>query len=171
MLSVAVLLADGKTYGKRAVGVEVQQTQPVRVKVDDLPFSETFTRTPSVYISLRAGVNVGGKYVYTTLPGLPQGSSLYGITCTQDKEDFDTTDYFSPGNADNQATISLCEVDLSGVQGESVYLHLSGMLDVANEADLTTAQMRVKAGVDGRDILASLDGSTVQQSNGYDKDW
>lgn len=171
VLSVAALLADGKTYGKRAVGVEVQHTQPVRVNVNDLPFSETFTRTPSVYISLSAGANVEGKYVYTTLPGLPQGSSLYGITCTQDKEDFDTTNYFSPSNADNQATISLCEVDLSGVHGESVYLHLSGMLDVADEGDLTTAQMRVKAGVEGKDILASLDGSTVQQSNGYDQDW
>lgn len=142
VFSVATRAGNG--YGKRAVGVLNTPSNPLVIKSGSLPFSETFLRYPSIYFWPKAGANVEVLYRNQSVGDVPPGSSFVGLRCNRDLQAFDTNSYFSPANADNMASLTLCELDLTDVAAtEPLVLHISGMLVSAEESDLSTARMRV----------------------------
>ena len=101
----------GNGYGKRAVGVLNTPSNPLVIKSASLPFSETFLRYPSIYFSPKAGANAEVLYRNQSVGDVPPGSSFVGLRCNRDLPTFDTSSYFSPTNADNMASLTLCELD------------------------------------------------------------
>lgn len=159
----------GNGYGKRAVGVLNTPSNPLVIKSASLPFSETFLRYPSIYFSPKAGANAEVLYRNQSVGDVPPGSSFVGLRCNRDLPTFDTSSYFSPTNADNMASLTLCELDLTGVAtADKLVLHISGMLVSADDSDLSTARMRVL--LDGAP-LADLQGALEQQATGKTQEW
>lgn len=144
-------------------------SNPLVIRSGSLPFSETFLRYPSIYFWPKAGANAEVLYRNQSVGDVPPGSSFVGLRCKRDLQAFDTNSYFSPANADNMASLTLCELDLTGVAAtEPLVLHISGMLVSADDSDLSTARMRVL--LDGAP-LADLQGALEQQATGKNQEW
>ena len=113
VFAVRAKLADG-AVGPRSLGVLVEEGTPLTIKKDDLPFRETFTMLPPPSATLQWGENIT-PWSTPTFPEfkMPVGSQIY---VAQAEEDATSS---VPFNLENTLTISLCDVDLSGVPAGS----------------------------------------------------
>ena len=113
VFAVRAKLADG-AVGPRSLGVLVEEGTPLTITKDDLPFRETFTMLPPPSATLQWGENIT-PWSTPTFPEfkMPVGSQIY---VAQAEEDATSS---VPFNLENTLTISLCDVDLSGVPAGS----------------------------------------------------
>jgi len=172
VFTVAAKLPGGANYGKRAVGVLATYSAPVRLTAADLPFVESFAKYPSRFFVPRTGENVDARYVNRNYTDITV-SNLFGLVCTKECDNFNSDNYFDKSrNASNTGTFTLCDLDLTGIPaGQKVLLHIYGSLAVADENDLSTAQMRVKAGAHGDQILTNLEGKEKNIGGLHNQDW
>jgi peptidase S8 and S53 subtilisin kexin sedolisin len=169
----AVAVKTGpSSWGIRSKGVLGSYAVPVKLTEQQLPFHDYFKQIPHKYFSIKAGANVTPKFVRNTTVGLPAGANLFGLVCTKATKDFDTINYFNgEKNALNMASMTMCELDLTGISSsESVLLRIFGTLAAGNNG-AKTAKMRVKAGPNGDQLLTSLQGNEVNLPSGVDEDW
>lgn len=169
IFTVAVRLPDG-TLGKRAAnGAVGTATRAVKLTPADIPFTEHFSHYPSRFLGEKHGENMVTWCLNSTLGDLPAGSNVMMTGCKAPNENFNTTDYFAPENADNQTTITLCELDLEGIPADQpLYLHLSGAMVNKDVPTGSTAQMRV---LDNGLVLKSIEGTEIQKTTRYDQEW
>jgi len=122
----------------RAVGVEAKLSQPLKLTAIQLPFEETFRKTPSLYFS---PVNVGSRvrhgYLDQELGDVPVGSAPFYFEGSNKDKTFDPNDYFGDGkNTSNRATFSMCELDLTDIPAsEQVILDIEYTALTQDESD------------------------------------
>ena len=114
VFAVRAKLADG-AVGPRSLGVLVEEGTPLTITKDDLPFRETFTMLPPPSATLQWG----NKIKPWTTPTfadfkMPVGSQIYVAQAMKD-----ATSSVPFEDLENTLTISLCDVDLSGVPAGS----------------------------------------------------
>lgn len=163
VLSVAVRLAGGKGYGKRSIGLSASYSATVAPKIDELPFYENFSVTPSRYVDVQPGDSVTMQYKSLDLEGVPAGTQTLALICRDSTQrELQDAEYFDKGkNGQHISRLTLCDVDLTGIEAqERILLHLRGWLEYQNPKDKTTSRLRVFGGADGTTLLTSLEGET-----------
>lgn len=166
VVTVAAKIPSSKSLGMRAVGVEAKLSQPLKLTAIQLPFEETFRKTPSLYFS---PVNVGSRvrhgYLDQELGDVPVGSAPFYFEGSNKDKTFDPNDYFGDGkNTSNRATFSMCELDLTDIPAsEQVILDIEYTALTQDESDLSTNHMRVRS---GDKVLTTLDGRSDLTGNG-----
>lgn len=132
VFAVRAKLADG-AVGPRSSGVLVEKGTPLTIKQDDLPFLETFTMLPPPSATIEWGENIEPWTTPTFADfKMPVGSQIY---IAQAKKDATSSVPFKDRN--NTLTISLCDVDLSGVPaGNDLVFHSILMADEGTQVRL-----------------------------------
>lgn len=132
VFAVRAKLADG-AVGPRSLGVLVEEGTPLTINQDDLPFRETFTMLPPPSATIEWGENIA-PWTTPTFAGfkMPVGSQIY---IAQAMEDATSSVPFK--DRSNTLTISLCDVDLSGVSaGNDLVFHSIVMADEGTQVRL-----------------------------------
>ncbi len=144
--------------------------RPAVVNAAAVPWEETFIRYPSLYLATTVGKKVEVRHENKSDSSQPLASNIFRFVVVKPNSNFNTNDYFDPvKNADNLATLRLCELDLTALPaGKPLLLHLAGWLGAVDSKDLSTARLRVK--IDG-EVKESVEGVREYQSTGYDQRW
>lgn len=144
ILSVAATTDPG-SYGIRSEAVQAKVSHPITAK-QQLPFVETFIRTPSAFLKpVEVGNEIATFYRSVTFADdAPKGSNMFGcnLTSTNSKVQTDA-DYFDVGvNAEYMALFQICEIDLTNKP--DMRLLIEGALIDASSDTPSTARFKLE---------------------------
>lgn len=169
LFSVAAVLADG-TQGKRSMAVQAETSMGKALKVDELPFVESFTRYPSPYFRVKVGKSLRAVYYPASLGTAAGSNSLVFVADEGGGANFDRDDYFSNKNEAHIAQAEMCDLDLTGIPSDQyVYFRVSGLLGVENLSDPTTARFRLL--IDGTPTMPLGRKNIEQTVSGHEEEW
>ena len=115
IFTVAPRLAKGK-YGQRAKAVQAQVSVPLPQTIE-LPYTETFVRTPSPFLKIvEVGKHIHHYYATRSFAdGAVAGSNVFACKVTSTRKGtLADAEYFDKAkNADNMAEFQICSIDLT----------------------------------------------------------
>lgn len=136
--AVAAKLGES-AYGPRSRGVLAQAAVPRSLKVEDLPFYETFTALPMDYATVEVGDSLLLEYADTPSDfGLPLGSRMLVVTTLRGSA---KTMYTEPNN---MLTVRMCKLNLRGVPAGTPLLFYANAL-LEGKGSLNLSQLRLRA--------------------------